>query len=95
MMEEPLEISVKVFEQEVNVCFEHISKTKYQLLRAREDLKHMQGEMKLAEGKVKFMRETEIPLIQEKIKNMQGALLGMEKQLKVLLKFDDKGQDPK
>jgi len=85
MEQENQEINVRVIEQEVNVCFEHISKTKYELLRAREDLKNVQGEMKLLEAKVKFMRENEVPMIQTKIKNMQGSLLSLEKQLKELL----------
>lgn len=80
-------MTVTAIETEVNVCFEQISKTKYQLMRAREDLKNIQGEMKLMEGKVKFMRETEIPLVGDKVKNTQGALLSLEKQLKDLLEY--------
>lgn len=78
-------IEIKQVEAEVNVCFEHLSKTKYQLLHAREELKNAQIEMKMMEGKVKFMREVEIPAMQNKIKNMAGHLLALEKSLKHIL----------
>jgi len=84
-MEQKNEISVKEIETEVNVCFEHISKTRYDLLRAREDLKNSQAELKMLEARVKFMRETEVPLTQQKVNNMQGSILSLEKQLKKIL----------
>ena len=78
-------MEIKQAESEINVCFEHISKGKYQLLRANEDLKNAQIETKLMEAKLKFMRESEIPAIQNKIQNMRGSLLNLENHLKKTL----------
>lgn len=78
-------MEIKQVESEVNVCFEHLSKSKYQLLRANEDLKNAQIETRLMESKLKFIRESEIPAIQEKIKNMRGNLLNLENHLKHIL----------
>lgn len=78
-------MDIKQAEAEVNVCFEHLSKGKYQLLRANEDLKNAQIETKLLEAKLKFMRESEIPAIQDKIKYMRGSLLNLENSLKKIL----------
>jgi hypothetical protein len=84
-MEEQEKIEVKKVEEEVNVCYASLSKAKYHLLTAREDLKNAQLDMKMMEGKLKFMREVEIPLIQDKIKNMQCHYLVLEKNLKHIL----------
>lgn len=70
---------------QLNSLFETISKTKYRLLAGREELKVAEMELKLMENKMKFMRETEIPIVQQKVKYMQGHLLGLEKKLKELV----------
>jgi len=80
-------INIKQIEQEVNVCFESISQTKYKMLRAREDVKHFQGQLKLYEGKIKFIRETEIPIIQDSIKTMQNGIMALEKELKIVINY--------
>jgi chromosome segregation ATPase len=84
------EIKVTAIESEVNVCFEHISQTRYSLLRAREELKNAQADIKMIEGRLKFMREVEVKMFQDKINNMRAHISEVEKRLRVLLDGDKK-----
>lgn len=84
-MEEQEKIELKTIETEVNICFEQLTKTKYKLICAKEELRNAKIDMGMMEGKLKFMRETTLPAFQNKIKNMQLHYAELEKELRKVL----------
>ena len=84
-MEDQEKIEIKKVEAEVNICFEQLSKTKYKLICAKEQLRNAKIDMSMMEGKIKFMREVTIPGVQSKIKSMQLHHNELENELKKIL----------
>ncbi len=84
-MEEQEKIEIKKVEEEVNICFVQLTKTKYKLICAKEELRNAKIDIGMMEGKLKFMRETTIPAFQNKIKNMQMHYNELEKELRKVL----------
>ena len=84
-MEEQEKIEIKNVETEVNICFEHLTKTKYKLICAKEQMRNAKIDMSMMEGKIKFMREVTIPGVQNKIKSMQLHHNELEKELRKVL----------
>ena len=74
-------IEIKKAETEVNICFSQISKAKYKLMCAKEDFKNAKSDIKIMEGKLKFIREVVLVETQQKIKDMQKYYADLEKIL--------------
>ena len=84
-MEDQEKIEIKKVEAEVNICFEQLSKTKYKMICAKEELRNAKIDIGMMEGKLKFMREITLPAFQNKLKNMQVHYNELEKELRKAL----------
>jgi len=82
---EVAKIEVKNLEYEVNACYAGLSKTKYKLLCANEEMNNVKLDMDALEKKLKFMRTVTIPTVQGKIKNMQKHYSSLEEELNKIL----------
>lgn len=82
---EPAIITVENIETEVKVCFEHITRAKYEMIETKEKLKRAQFEIKILEDKLKFVREKEVPLLEYRVVGMQQHVRELEKMIKGIL----------